>query len=124
MSMQQYRRGLGSTYYSSFGHAAGSGLLGGTFRGAVAGYQQGAQIHPAIGLALAAVRAPVQGVTQSVGNVLYHARDKVTAQANVGMHDSMMSALAHARSRKPGMAHSIKNAQFEAKHRRVHGKFA
>lgn len=123
MTMQQYRRGIGSTYYSGFGHALGSGLVGGAVRGAVAGYSAGAQIHPVMGVALAAARAPVQSVAQGLGNVVSHAFDRGRARADVAMHDSMMSVSSKARSRKPSMGRSIQNAQFEAKHRRSHGRF-
>lgn len=124
MSMRDYRRAVGSTYYSGFGHAAGAGLVGGAVRGAYAGYQQGSVIHPAVGLALAGLRAPVQSVAQAFGNVASHAVDRVRARADVGVTDAMTSALSRARRKKKTMGGALRNAQFEAKHRRVHGKFA
>lgn len=128
MGMAEYRRQVGSTYYNSYGHAARLGLMGGAVRGAVAighpAYNAGSLIHPAMGGIMAAAAAPFGVVAGSahglVRNVTHHTLDKIIGRTN----QALVDVLTKKRAARPSMQRSIKNAQFEAKHRRVRGKFA
>ena len=111
--------------YGSYTRAIGAGLVGGTLQGAVSGYRSGSMIHPVVGAALAAVRAPLQGLGRAATNVAIHTSELYQNKLAGGgrMHGGMSGALASARAKKPSMGRRIKNAQFESKHRRIHGKF-
>lgn len=69
-------------------------------------------------------KAPGLGkAAHHAGKAVSHARQ---AQAYVTSHaaKSVEAALSAARAKAPSLANQVKNAAFEAKHRRVHGRFA
>ena len=128
---------------------AGIGAAMGMFRGALSGAAQIAHeefltkmAHNRVAHIKKTGRVP--GSVHPGGNVLHRAAQAVHKElpktasaehhsktvhavntlANGGNPRSVSQALQHRKAHANTMANAVKNAQFEAKHRRVHGKFA